>query len=97
MYHSEELRGFYRTLGEDFGLTAERAGQDLQRSIAKGLCQHTNHYPKPCLSCIELARPLVKPFGRALKHAAMFERRNREVGYVAMGQGLDVLEREVTQ
>ena len=92
----ERLMAFYRTLGEDRDITAESVGMVLQRAIALTLCRHTTHFPKPCLQCIELVRPMTKPIGRALKHAAMFERKglDREAGYVALSQSIDVLAAE---
>jgi hypothetical protein len=91
----EQLKLFYRTMGEDYDITAQSVGMDLQRSIAMGLCYHTTHHPKPCLTCITLVKPLVKPFGRALAKAALFERKDRMAGYVALGKSLDVLGAEV--
>lgn len=68
--------------------TWESVGRELHRVLAEAMCEHSRPY---CSDCFLLVKDLVKPIARMVTTAAMFERKNTNSAYVALGMGYEAL------
>ena len=66
--------------------TPESVGRELHKLLAESLCEHDSPY---CDHCFHAISELVRPVARMVLVAAMFERKNPNVGYVAIGQAFE--------
>lgn len=93
----------YRMLGSM--VDPEKLGEELHVALASIICTDHKCWPKPCISCKETVRNLVKPLARSLVRSAMavnspdlddpHKKRRRpnptRSELVAAGQGLEII------
>lgn len=73
---------------EGSSVSPESVARELHKAMAQSLCDHADTY---CDHCYNRTYDLVKPIARAIMMAAMFERQNRNAGFVGIGQAVDII------